>query len=77
MFNPHPVEYKEINPKAKRWWDSLSVEEKDLFIGLIWDIELSAFGIVRHQSSCKYLRLYDQKPKRLDYGQGKESLIKP
>lgn len=72
MFNSHPIVYEPINPKAKRWWNSLSVEERDLFIGLVWDLDLASFGIVRIQATCKYLRLYDKTNKRLTYGKDKE-----
>ena len=68
--SPHRIERRALGEKQRRWWNSLSDEEKDLFIDLAWDIDGKAFGIC--YSKGKYMRLYDKEHKAFSYGTDKE-----
>ncbi len=67
----HPILYEPLLDKQRKWWDSLSVEEKEMFVALVWDLDLKLLGIC--YSRGKYFRLYDRTHKRLNYGKDKES----
>ena len=72
--SPHRIERRALGEKQRRWWNSLDEESKDLFIGIMWDLDMKSLGIF--YSKGTYLRLYDRTHKSLIYGKDKEDLIK-